>query len=700
MVKKSNKVTKPTKSSSRKESSQALVAKPGVSRVDHMEGVRCGMRPFQGEVNANLDTFAIQVYAEAIIGQVNDVTGYVPKTGDPFCYGNLLMYLYQCILAYQSGTGCLVGPADNVLQFRKYSVPGWFAVLLTHTAPWTDKRSGAIFTLETSTFTYATVQALGPTEGGVNTPVITALNASLNNEPTFGPGAVVTLAATPSSVWSEISDLLHSSLPCVPVSSIALTAPSHQGIVRAVGSNAYYSLKHLPPPIAPLSLFKVVQAIGPFSTYAPIVRYPNASPSTLPAYIYWLYCHYGRKFVYSPESESKGKGTKLSAIMSLGVPNLDRFSIVLHRVNYSKFFLELVTWARRANIFTAYSASDLSFLNTLQAYWWGMTYSRAPFICRYGNASVFAKYASKNLKGAMCIPALGFQHYKPTRSDDCVYLPVFDDSTTTLTWMQSGSNLVASWGYTIGSVPLTTSAVVPAGLTLAGLPAPAAANFNVVALTLTEELERNLTQTATFVNQCIPIPSHGAQCPCDVDYTVGDNIDVVGACTIYYYVAKAISCARPIDGLACSKEICAGLMTTPEIQLWYTVIRNGNQNMVSTAIDAGYLQNNMSIFGSASSRSDPVKAIRNLYESNLKSELTEKVMDLTGSTLLRMAKDYLSEGGEPVPVPDSFLSNLDQGIRNLTPTIAGIAGLLGTMTVAGRRVLSAYRAVRVRTEEL
>jgi hypothetical protein len=675
-----------------------------VESVPYSEGIRCGMRAFQGEVAANVNGALIGNLAEALVGQVNDATGLVPQTGGSFCYGYVLLYLYQAILAYQARAGVLSGDVSEVVKFQKYVVPGWFAVLLTHLAPWDDRKSGARVVLESS-LTYSTVAAISPNEGSASCPVITGNSATLGNEPTFGPGLPLTLAGAPAKAWSDISDILHSALPCVAIAELAKVAPSCQGIVAGTGGgDAFYTLKPQPPCVSTLSLFTVSDRIGPHASRSVPVRVAqqtlNGNSIVTCA---WLYAHYGRKFVYDPVKESiKKNATRVSSIWSRGIPNLWEFNIVTHPVNFSKFSLEVLAWCRRTNILSAYTSADLSVFNTLQAYWWAMILSKSPFLCRFLGAGTYASYSNKAAKTANAIPNLGFQVYKPSRIKSCVYLPTFDKSVSTLTWFQSGNSYVKGYTDQIGIIPVDTSTPIPAGVTLGFLSTPLLGTlFNTIHLTLTEELERYLGNVNAFANQTIPLPSEAKHCPCDVAYAVGTNIDAVGNFVITYYTSSAMSCGRPVSGLECMKEMCGGLQCLPEIELWYSVVLNANQNMVNTGIDAGYYSNNMSIFGASSSKGNPIAAVLNLYDSNLRAQLKERVVDVTGSTLIKMAKEFLAEGGEPnESVPEGWLRGLENGIRDLTPTVASIAGALGSLTVAGRAALSAYRRVRLRVDEL
>lgn len=491
-----------------------VIKKKGESVKNGLDSVRCGIKPFRGSIDADIDDAAIQNYVSAIIGQINDKTGQVPVAGGDLCDATVYFYIQLCLLAYLERAGVLSGGSDLVVEYAKYYIPCWLANLFQHCAPWTDENSTASVTLNPVGFTYAYVAAQSQTEGFLSEGVVVSYSATYNNEPIFGFGTTVSIGSYTQVNWANLSQIMNTSIPSICVADIPIRAPSCEGIVGYfvdTYGTYYETLKPCPAVSSVCSLFKIRgQHIGPHRMAPPVVwGLINGAHSDGDMHIRQLFAYYGKKL-------GDIRNEKISRVWSANCGDPYRISVDLHQVNYSKLVGLMWDWLKRSGMGNSFAVSDASRFNTLQAYWWAALMARAPSVTKTVFLGYRTMYTTPSLKMASLPPCVALHGFKPTRSKGAIYLPQFGAASLSLMTFFQSTVVFATPSYSPQPGKLPIIYTVPSGVTFAGLtPVATTTRLNLTPLTLIEEIEAFLAaSSANHGAQTIPYPTDSEACPC------------------------------------------------------------------------------------------------------------------------------------------------------------------------------------------
>ena len=272
---------------------------PVAPKVKNIEAERCGINPLNTVLTANV--VHLDQIAGAIVGQLNHSKGAVPIAGTVYNAGAVSLFLNQCLYAYMVRAGIVQGDITVALNFAKYRVPTFVAMLFQHCAPYEDKKLGNTITLKFPNFTATYLSSLSKSEAVGQMWVSESPVSGYGGETSFGAGSSVTIGSYLESEWSALSDWIGSGFETVPITEIGLKAPSHYGLINR--GAALSSIKPIVGSMAYYSVSSVTSLLGPHRAPFPLVHIDHTSMNnTFYEQVLWGYAAWSTSHLkYTPD---------------------------------------------------------------------------------------------------------------------------------------------------------------------------------------------------------------------------------------------------------------------------------------------------------------------------------------------------------------------------------------------------------------
>lgn len=670
----------------RKPPTPVFKAKKVVTKVTYSDvcPIPAIQRDIQGGVNSN----AFNYIADHVVALVNEVTGRVPRTGESFSAGRIVLYLWRCFAAYQIKAGTFVGDISNHPEYLNFAVPGYVATLFENSSVFRDERYGSQIRLQDSNYD-TNMHAYITNEGSARCPVWNS-EASYN-EPVFSNGVPVGYSDLSLINSREISDLIAKAFK--HVTFIKDIQPYASRLNDLLGSSNT-SFKPLSLPQLKLTLAVYGKPIFP-CTYINAASI-NWTGSSVIKGLMWLL----QDYLYVP-----GR-TINKMVSSIGI-NPYRYNATTIAISAASFSALVATVIKETGAISPLTDGLSCWRSYVNNYIYLFTsfFSRHSWISRNALSTANpAAYINEAMRSMQLPPVFAMLGSQPVRHGDTLVIPYFD-------YAADNAALISNWQSTT-TVAKNASFKFPTGTVVYGdintpmtyfanmAPFPIAVKYNFVPLNVLDLVTSYAATNAwnTVEPAYSRVDAGGKSCDCLTSIEFSKDLfqasQVAGnSFSINWLNNKMLisDCAVDLMACACTKGASLyGDTDSETLAAHFEPVYTNTGEPTALVITSGIRNDQFDNMYAAMQNKDVGKAVMSFFKSKMAQSFHQEEILVKADNFVDMVKKVASQDLALPPAPEDWISRIAGS--NLGQAVIASAAAVATY---GPKV---YQALRQMTD--
>lgn len=661
-------------------------AKKVVTKVTYSDV--CPIPALQRDIQGGINSVAFNYIGDHIVSLVNEVTGRVPRTGESFSAGRVVLYLWRCFAAYQIKAGTFVGDISNHPEYLNFAIPGYVATLFENSSVFRDERYGSQIRLQDSNYD-TNMHAYITNEGSTRCPVWNS-EASLN-EPVFSNGTPVGYSDLTLANSREISDLIAKAFKHVTFIKDIQPFASRLNDLIGSGNTSF----------KPLSIVQIKLSLAIYSKPIFPCTYINGATlnwtgSTAIKGLQWLL----QDYLYVP-----GR-TINKMVSSIGI-NPYRYNATATAISAVSFSALVATVIKETGAISALSDGLTCWRSYVNNYIYLFTsyFARHSWISRSAlNSAYPAAYVNEAMRSLQLPPVFAMLGSQPVRHGDTLVVPYFDyaaDNSALISHWQSSTtvNKNDSYKFPTGTVaygdintPMTYFANMPAF--------PIAVKYNFVPLNVLDLVTSYAATNAwnTVEPAYSRVDAGGKACDCltSVEFSKDTFLasQVVGNSFSINWLSNRVllsDCAVDLMACVCSKGASLyGATDVDTLAAHFEPVYTNTGEPTSLVVVSGIRNDQFDNMYAAMQNKDVGKAVMSFFKSKMAQSFHQEEILVKADNFVDMVKKVASQDLALPPAPEDWITRITGS--NLGQAVIASAAAVATY---GPKV---YQALRQMTD--